>query len=140
MGETERLKSKAAGGTKWKTMSPVVCERVLLVPVTVTVKSVVEETVAVQESVAVCGELPKVRLAWLRVHVSPAGVEADAERLTVPVKPFSAVTVIVEVPEEPELMLDGLTGPTAMLKSVTWKRMSLVVCESVPLVPVTLTV
>jgi len=34
-----------------------------------------------------------------RVQVRPAGVEADTARLTVPVKPLTAVTVIVEVPE-----------------------------------------
>ncbi len=34
-------------------------------------------------------------------HVSPEGVEAETDRLTVPVKLFTAVSVIVEVPEAP---------------------------------------
>ena len=49
---------------------------------------------------AVCGEVPNVTLAG-RVHVRPAGVETDTARLTVPVKPFSPATVIVDVPEAP---------------------------------------
>jgi hypothetical protein len=56
------------------------------------------------------------------VHVSPAGVEAETDRFTVPVKPLRPVTVIVDVPDEPESMLDGLTAPAAILKSATWNR------------------
>ena len=59
---------------------------------------------------AVCGEAPKTTLAG-RVQVKPAGVEADTDRVTVPVNPFRAVTVIVEVPEAPARIWAGLTAP-----------------------------
>jgi hypothetical protein len=42
----------------------------------------------------------KTTLVGLRVANGPAG-EIDAERLTVPEKPFRLLKVIVEVPEEP---------------------------------------
>ncbi len=45
------------------------------------------------------------------VHVRPAGFEADAERLTVPVKPLRAVIVIVEVPKLPASIEAGLAAP-----------------------------
>jgi hypothetical protein len=61
------------------------------------------------------------------VHVKPAGVDAETARLTVPVKPFTAVTVMVEVPEAPARIWAGLTAPAAILKSTTWKRMDAVV-------------
>jgi len=35
------------------------------------------------------------------VQVKPAGVDAETARLTVPVRPFTAVTVIVDVPDAP---------------------------------------
>jgi hypothetical protein len=82
--------------------------------------------VALHESVAVCGEVPNVTLIG-RVHVKPAGVDADTDRLTVPVKPFRAVTVIVEVPEAPARICVGDTVPAAMVKSTTWKRIVAVV-------------
>ena len=75
-----------------------------------------------------------------RVHVKPDGVDADTERLTVPVKAFRAFRVIVDVPEPPARIWLGLTVPVEMLKSgrtVTWNVMLAVVWESVPLVPVT---
>jgi hypothetical protein len=93
----------------------------------------------VQESVAVCGEVPKVTLTG-KVQVRPAGVDADAARLTVPVKPLSAVTVIVEVPEAPANIWAGDTAPAAIEKSTTWNRIGDVVWDSAPLVPVTVTV
>ena len=81
---------------------------------------------AVQDSVAVCGEVPKVTLAG-RVQVRPAGVDADTARLTVPVRPLTAVTVIVEVPEPPASICVGDTAPAAIVKSTTWKRIEAVV-------------
>ena len=66
------------------------------------------------DSVAVCGEVPNVTLAG-RVQVSPAGVEADTARFTVPVNPFTAVTVIVEVPDAPARIWEGATAPAAMV-------------------------
>jgi len=56
------------------------------------------------------------------VQVRPAGVEADTDRVTVPVKPLTAVTVIVEVPDEPARIWAGDTAPAAIVKSTTWKR------------------
>jgi len=76
--------------------------------------------------VAVGGDVPNVTLAG-KVHVKPAGVETDTARLTVPVKPFNAVTVIVEVPEDPASIWVGDTAPAEMLKSTTWKRIVAVV-------------
>jgi len=94
---------------------------------------------ALHDRVAVCGDVPKVTLAG-RVHVKPAGVEADTARLTVPVKPLRAVTVIVEVPEDPASICIGDTAPAAMVKSTTWKRIAAVVWVRAPSVPVTVTV
>jgi hypothetical protein len=70
--------------------------------------------------------MPKITLAG-RVQVKPAGVEADTDNVTVPVKPFTAVTVIVEVPEEPASIWAGDTDPAAMVKSTTWNRIVAVV-------------
>jgi hypothetical protein len=95
--------------------------------------------VAVQDRVAVCGEVPKVTLAG-RVHDRPAGVDADVVRPTVPVKPFRAVTVTVEVPEAPAKIWVGDTAPATIVKSTTWKRIVPVVWVRVPSVPVTVTV
>ena len=96
-------------------------------------------TVALQDRVAVCGEVPKVTLAG-RVQVRPAGVDADAARLTVPVRPLTAVTVIVEVPDAPAKTWAGDTAPAAIVKSTTTNEIVPVVWDSVPLVPVTVTV
>jgi hypothetical protein len=75
------------------------------------------------------------------VHVRPAGVETDAARFTVPVRLLSAVTVTVEVPDAPASIWAGLTAPAAIVKSTTWKSVAgVVVRESVPLVPLTVTV
>jgi hypothetical protein len=94
----------------------------------------------VHESVEVCGEVPNVTLVGDRVHVSPAGVEAETVNATVPVRPLSAGTVIVEVPEDPASIWAGLTAPAAIVKSTTLKVIAAVVCDSVPSVPVTVTV
>jgi hypothetical protein len=93
----------------------------------------------VQLKVAVCGEVPNVTLAG-RVQVRPAGVETETARLTAPVNPLTAVTVIVEVPEAPARIWAGLTAPAAMVKSTTWKRIVALVWLKVPSVPVTVTV
>ena len=61
------------------------------------------------------------------MHVKPAGVDTDTDRETVPVKPFRAVTVIVEVPEEPARIWAGETAPAAIVKSTTWKSIAAVV-------------
>jgi len=71
------------------------------------------------------------------VHVKPAGETVDA-RATVPVKPFSGATVIVEVTVAPARAL------TAVGLAVTVKSWIVIVTvaewDSVPLVPVTVTV
>ena len=61
------------------------------------------------------------------MQVRPAGVEADTARFTVPVNPLTAVTVIVEVPDEPARITVGETAPAAIVKSTTWKRIVAVV-------------
>ena len=92
--------------------------------------------VELHESVAVCGDVPKVTLAG-SVHVRPAGVDADTARLTVPVRLFNAVTVMVEVPEAPARIWAGDTAPAAIEKSTTWKVMGPALWLRVPSVPVT---
>jgi hypothetical protein len=93
----------------------------------------------VQLRVEVCGEVPKVTLVGVRVQVRPAGVEADTVRATVPVKPLTAVTVIVDVPDAPAKTWAGV-APAAIVKSTTVKVIAAVVWDSVPSVPVTVTV
>jgi hypothetical protein len=61
------------------------------------------------------------------VQVRPAGVDTDTARLTVPVRPLRAVTVIVEVPDEPARIWAGDTAPAEIVKSTTWKRIVAVV-------------
>ena len=92
-----------------------------------------------QDKVEVIGELTMVTLAGV-VQVRPAGVEDETAKSTVPVKPFTGVTVIVEVPDAPERICDGETAPAETVKSTTWKRMSEVVWVNNPLVPVTVIV
>jgi hypothetical protein len=64
-----------------------------------------------------------------------------AVRLTVPAKPLTGVTLIVDVPVPPmaTVMLVGLAD---IVKSgvVTWSVITALVCDSSPLVPVTVTV
>jgi len=95
-------------------------DSVPLVPVTVTVKEAdAVGAVRVHARVAVCGEVPKVTLAG-SVHVAVLdGTDATCARLTVPVKPFSAVRVIVE---DPDVVVEvTVLGEAAMVKSVTVK-------------------
>jgi hypothetical protein len=94
----------------------------------------------VQLRVEVCGEVPKVTLVGDKVHVNPVGVEADTVSATVPVKPLTAVTVMVEIPEDPASIWAGLTAPAAIVKSTTVNVMAAVVWLRVPSVPVTVTV
>jgi len=111
-GETApALIVKSGISATWNVISAVVWERVLLAPVTVTTKSLVPGEL--QDRVAVSGEVPNVTFD-ARVQVKPEGVGADTDRLTVPVKPFSAVRLIVWVIMllgEP-LMVTGEEGAT----------------------------
>ena len=75
----------------------------------------------VQLRLEVCGEVPKVTLVGVRVQVRPAGVEVETVNATVPVNPFSAVTVIVEVPDPPASIWAGVTAPAEIEKSTTTK-------------------
>jgi hypothetical protein len=72
-----------------------------LVPVIVTVKPVAE----VEEHERVAVPEPVVLLGVMDPHVSPAGTVSV--RLTVPANPLTAVTVMVDVAEEPALTEAG---------------------------------
>ena len=78
-------------------------------------------------------------LVALRVHVSPLLGEMDVDRATVPVNPLTAVTVIVELPLTPGVVLT-VVGLANIWKSTTRTNIIDVVCESGPLAPVTVTV
>ena len=123
--------------TTVKVIAAVVWDSVPSVPVTVTVyvAAVPDE----QPRVEVCGDVPKVTLVGDSVHVKPAGVDADTVRATVPVKPLTAVTVIVEVPDAPAKTWAGV-APADMVKSTTVNVIAVVVWLRVPSVPVTVTV
>ena len=51
------------------------------------------------------------------VHVKPVGVEVDTEKPTGPVKPFKEPTVIVDEPELPARIAEGVTAPPSIVKS-----------------------
>ena len=110
--------------------------RVPLVPVIVTVKLCAVEQPAVR--VAVFG-VGSVTLDGEIVAVQPLGTVDVTARPMVPVKPLTAFAVIVEVPVPPAVKL-MLVGLEVRLKSVTWNSMLAVACDSVPSVPVTVTV
>ena len=85
-----------------------------------------QATVAVPELVTLAGVIaPQVRLAG-----------TVSVRLTVPVNPFTAATVIVEVAEVPTVTAAGDVAAT--VKSVT-VNVAVAECDSVPLVPVIVT-
>jgi hypothetical protein len=89
-----------------------VCDRVLLVPVTVTVYAPAEplhDRVEVPEPVTLVG---------VRVQVSPVAGDTAAVRLTTSLNPWTAVTVIVEVPDAPARTVT-LVGLAAIVKSWT---------------------
>ena len=60
-------------------------------------------------------------------------------RATVPEKPFTGARVIVELAVIPAYVRK-LVGFVDMVKSVTWKRIEVVVWSNGPMVPVTVTV
>jgi hypothetical protein len=99
----------------------------------------VPAAVAVHDSVAVFGLGGSTMLAG-SVQVSPAGVDGDTERVTVPANPFCPVTVMVAVPVPPASIWLGETALADIAKSTTWNSMLAVVWDSVPLFPVTVTV
>jgi len=77
----------------------------------------------------------------LSVAVSPVAGLTVAVRLTVPLNPPLGVTLIVDVPEPPTDIV-RLVGLALIAKSgvCTWSVIVAVVCDSKPLVPVTVTV
>jgi len=91
------------------------------------------ETVTVKVDVA---DPPEVRVTevGLNVAVTPVGAP-ETDRLTVPVKPYSDVTVMVEVPEEPGAMVREVgeadieksgAALTVRLMSIVWVNVALV--------------
>lgn len=70
-------------------------------------------------------------------HVRPAG--GGSARVTVPVKPLSAVSVIVEEADWPTLTLEGVEAVTAKSGTRTKVKVAMVLWVSDPLVPVIVT-
>jgi hypothetical protein len=107
-----------------------------LAPLTVTVKETVHVPPAVRVEVLGVG---RVTLAADSVLVHPLGGVVVIVRAMLPVKPLIAFAVIVsvEVPGGTKLTVDELA---VRLKSTTWKVMAVVTWDSVPSVPVTVTV
>jgi len=79
-----------------------------------------------------------VTLVGVRVQVRPVVGETVAVRLTTPLKPWSAVIVIVEVPAVPALVATE-AGLAAIVKSWT-VTVTVAAWDRVALVPVTVTV
>ncbi len=78
-------------------------------------------------------------LVVLRVHVSPLLGEIEVDKVMVPAKPLAAVTVIVELPLTPGVVLT-VVGLANIWKSTTRTLMLPVLWDRDPLVPVTVTV
>lgn len=81
---------------------------------------------------------PPVMLVGVRVHVRPVAGAMVSVRLTVPVKPLTGITTMLDVPATPGVVVtvDGLAN---IWKSTTWTDTVPVVCDREPLVPVTVT-
>jgi hypothetical protein len=105
-----------------------------LVPVTVTVK--VPLVGELHESVELPD--PPVTLVGVRVQVRPPVGNTAAVSATVPVNPLTGAMVIVEVPAWLTLTAT-LVGAAVIVKSVT-VTVTVAEWDSVPLVPVTVTV
>ena len=80
---------------------------------------------------------PRVMLLGLTVHVSPEG-DTEAVSVTLPVKPSTGATVIVEVPVAPARTV-AVVGDAETEKSFT-VTVTAVEWLSVPLAPVMVTV
>lgn len=76
-------------------------ESVPLAPVTVTVNEPVAEPVQDKVETPEVVVLVRETLVGESVHVSPVEGDTVADKVTVPVKPFTAATVIVDVPGAP---------------------------------------
>jgi len=77
-------------------------------------------------------------LVGVRVQVKPVAGDIEDVREIVPVKLFTGATVIVEAPAIPALMVRPV-GAAARVKSSTL-NVNVAEWDSVPLVPVTMTV
>ncbi len=128
-------REKPGGGEVMVTCA--LCETGPLVPVTVTVKLPLAE--GVQERLEVTIAEGNIRLPRLRLQSKPAEGDIEEDRSTVPLNPFIAVTLIVEVPVLPTLM-DAFDGLAVRPMSVTWNRAITVLNEGEPVAPVTATV
>ena len=117
------------------------CESVPLAPVTVTVNTPVVEPVhdSVEEAEVVV--LVRETLVGLSVQVRPVAGAIVSDSVTVPVKLFTAATVIVEVPADPRI-IETVAGLALIVKSgaAVTVKVTVAVCESVPLAPVTVIV
>ncbi len=91
-----------------------VLDLVPLVPVTVTVKVAALEQLTVSVEMP---DVPRLTLVGLSVALQPAGAPVTV-RLTIPVKPLTLVTVIVDVAEEPATKVSEV-GLAVTVKSVT---------------------
>jgi len=116
------------------TVTFAVCTRLRLVPVMVTTY-VPAEPVQLSRLVP---EPPAI-VAVLRLHASPVAGETEVVSVTVPVKPLTGITVTVELADWLGVVLT-MVGLANIWKSTTWTLIVAVVCDSVPLVPVTVTV
>jgi hypothetical protein len=119
---------KSGGAPKVK-VAVAVWTRVPLVPVIVTAK--LPTVVLLQERVAVAGKGGVTLSGVIAPQVKPAGTVSV--RATVPAKPFSASTVIVDVADVPAGTEAGEVA--AMVKS-TKMKVAVALWTSVPLVPV----
>jgi hypothetical protein len=82
---------------------------------------------------------PPVIVVELSVHESPVAGEIEVVRATVPVKPLTGITVMVELADTAGIVVtkDGLAN---IWKSTTWTNIVPVVWDVDPLVPLTVTV
>jgi hypothetical protein len=84
-------------------------------------------------------EVPKVTLVGDRVQLRPVLGETEETRLTVPVKPLCALTVIVEVPDAPARTMT-VVGLAATVYAVPELTVTVALVVNPPPVPVTVTV
>ena len=61
------------------------------------------------------------------LQVRPAGLEGETDKFTVPLNPLSGMTLIVEVPEEPALIAEGVTMPVEITKSICGVKVTMTV-------------
>jgi hypothetical protein len=113
----------------------VVWLRVPLVPVTVTVYV---PALVLLCTVIVSVDFPEVEIeTGLRLAANPVGALAD--NVTVPVKPLRAVIVIVEVPEDPLLIVNDAGDAEIEKSGEVTCTVKLMMWLNDPFVPVTVT-